>query len=65
MDIFSDFYYGFGSSRSTANLLTVVSDRIARNVSSSGATRAVALEIRLLTEFDMLVFFTNLSLLEF
>ena len=44
---------------------TVVSDRIARNVSSSGATRAVALEIRLLTEFDMLVFFTNLSLLEF
>ena len=65
MDIFSDFYYGFGSSRSTANLLTVVSDRIARNVSRSGATRAVALEIRLLTEFDMLVFFTNLSLFEF
>ena len=27
---FSDFQYGFRSSRSTANLLTVVSDRIAR-----------------------------------
>ena len=28
--IFSDFQYGFRSSRSTADLLTVVSDRIAR-----------------------------------
>ena len=28
--LFSDFQYGFSSSRSTADLLTVASDRIAR-----------------------------------
>ena len=43
--IFSDFQYGFRSSRSTAYLLTVVSDRIARTFNRSGATRAVALDI--------------------
>ena len=43
--LFSDFQYGFRSSRSTADLLTVISDRIARAFSSSGATRAVALNI--------------------
>ena len=37
--------YGFRSSRSTADPLTVVSDRIARAFNSSGATRAVALDI--------------------
>ena len=42
---FSDFQYGFRSSRSTADLLTVVSDRIARTFNKSGATRAVALDI--------------------
>ena len=42
---FSDFQYGFRSSRSTADLLTVVSDRIARAFNSYGATRAVALDI--------------------
>ena len=36
--LFSDFQYGFRSSRSTADLLTVVSDRIARAFNSSGAT---------------------------
>ena len=41
----SDFQYGFRSSRSTADLLTVVSDRIARAFITSGATRAVALDI--------------------
>ena len=41
----SDFQYGFRSSRSTADLLTVVSDRIARAFNKSGATRAVALDI--------------------
>ena len=41
----SDFQYGFRSSRSTADLLTVVSDRIARAFNRSGATRAVALDI--------------------
>ena len=69
---FSCFQYGFRSSRSTADLLTVVSDRIARVFNSSGATRAVArllgrllIYARLLTGFGMLVFFTNLSFMEF
>ena len=43
--LYSDFRYGFRSSRSTADLLTVVSDRTARAFNRSGATRAVALEI--------------------
>ena len=43
--VFPDFEYGFRSSRSTADLLTVVSDRIARAFSRSGATRTVALDI--------------------
>ena len=64
--LFSDFQYGFRSSRSTAGLQTVVSDRIARAYNRYGATRAVALDIsKLLTEFGMLVFFTNLNLMEF
>ena len=42
---FSNFQYGFRSSRSTADLLTVVSDRITRDFNRSGATRAVALDI--------------------
>ena len=41
--LFSDFQYEFRSSRSTADLLTVVSDRIARAFKRSGATRAVSL----------------------
>ena len=60
--LFSDFQYGFRSSRSTADLLTVVSDRIVRAFNRSGATRAAALKIS--KAFDMLVFFTNLSLME-
>ena len=39
------FQYGFRLSRSTADLLTVVSDRIARAFNKSGAARAVALDI--------------------
>ena len=42
---FSDFQYGFRSSPSTADLLTVVSDRIARAFNRSGATPAVELNI--------------------
>ena len=42
--LFSDFQYGFRSSRSTADLLTVVSDRIARAFNRSGTTQAVALD---------------------
>ena len=44
-DLFSDFQYGFRYSRSTADLLTVVSDRIARAFNRPGTTRAVALDI--------------------
>ena len=43
--LFSDFQYGFRSSQSTADLLRVVSDRIARAFNRSRATRAVALDI--------------------
>ena len=43
--LFSDFQCGFRSSRSTGDLLTVVSDRIDRVFNRSGATRAVALDI--------------------
>ena len=43
--LFSDFQYGLRSSRSTADLLTVVSDRIARVFNRSGVSRAAALDI--------------------
>ena len=43
--LFFNFQCGFRSSRSTAVLLTVVSDRIARAFEKSGATPAVALDI--------------------
>ena len=43
--LFSDLLYGFRPSRSTADLLTVVSDRIARAFNRSGATQAVVLDI--------------------
>ena len=42
---FSDFQYGFRSSRSTANILTVVPNRIAKEFNRSGATRAVVVDI--------------------
>ena len=62
-DLFCNFQYGFRSSRSTADLLTVASDRNARAYNRSGTTRAVALDIS--TEFGRLVFLTNLGLIEF
>ena len=43
--LFSDFQYDFRSCQSTADLLTVVSDIVARAFNRSGATRAVALDI--------------------
>ena len=43
--LFSDFQYGFRPSRSTADLLTVVSDRIARAFNRSRAIQAVALDL--------------------
>ena len=43
--LFYDLQFGFRSFPSTADLLTVVSNRIARSFNRSGATRAVALDI--------------------
>ena len=43
--LFSDFQYGFRFFQSTADLLTVVSNRVARVFNRSGATGAVALDI--------------------
>ena len=37
-DLFFNFHYGFSSSQSTADLLTVVSDRIAMAFNRSRAT---------------------------
>ena len=44
-DLFSDFQYGFRSSRLTADPLTVASDRIAGSFKRCGATRVAALVI--------------------
>ena len=44
-DLLSDFWYGFRSPQSTADLLTVVSDTVARAFNKSGATGVVALDI--------------------
>ena len=44
-DLFSEFHYGFRSSQSTADFLTVVSDRICRAFTRSGATQTVTLDI--------------------
>ena len=61
--LFSEFEYGF---RSTADLLAVVFDRIARATQGLGVLELYHLVYpRLLTGFGMLVFFTNLSLMEF
>ena len=42
---FSDLKYGFRSSQSTIDLLTVTLDRIAKVFNGSGAAPAVALDI--------------------
>ena len=44
-DLFCDFRYGFRSSWSTADLLTFVSNIIARALNRSEATQVVALDI--------------------
>ena len=41
-DLFSDFQYGFRSSQATAELLKVVSDRVAKTFNWPGFTQAVA-----------------------
>ena len=43
--LFSDFQYGFGSSGSTADLLTVVSDRTEKAFNKSGTIWDAALDI--------------------
>ena len=44
-NLFSDYQYGFRSGRSTADILTVINERIYRSLNASGETRAVALDI--------------------
>ena len=44
-DLFSDLQYGFSSSQSSTDLLTVASDRIARAFNRSEATCILALDI--------------------
>ena len=59
MAFFSDFQYGFRSSRSAEDLLTVLSDRIARLLTGLGLLELYYLVYpRLLTGFDMLVSLT-------
>ena len=54
--LFSDFQYGFRSSRSTADLLTVVFDRIARAFNRSWTTRTAALNVsKAFNRVEMLV----------
>ena len=66
MWLFSDFQYGFKSSLSTVDLVTVVSDIIARAVTGLGLLELWHLIFpRFSTGFSVLVFFTNLSLMEF
>ena len=43
--LFSDLQYGFRSSRSIADLLTVVSDKIARDFNRSRVNRVVTLDV--------------------
>ena len=51
--LFSDFHYSFRSSRSLADLLTVVTERIARTLNLLGATRAIALDISRVCHNDL------------
>ena len=63
----SYFQCGFWSSRLTADLQTVVSDRIARAFNRSGATRVVAFGIKPFNRVDSLLEFQvrYLTLLHF
>ena len=44
-NLFTDFQYGFRSARSTADLLTVITERIYRSLDNNGGAQAVALDI--------------------
>ena len=64
--LLSGFQYGFRSSRSTAELLTLVSDRIARLLIVLGLSDLYHfMYLRFLTWFVMLIYFINLGLMEF
>ena len=64
--LLSDFQYSSRSSWSTADLLTVVSNGIARVLTGLGLLELWHLIYpRLLTGFGMLVYFTNLRVIEF
>ena len=64
--LFSDFQYGFRSSQSTADLLTVVLVELLGFLTGLGLLELWCLIYpRLLTGFDMLFYSTNLSLMEF
>ena len=66
MLFFSGFQYGFRSSRSTADLLTVVSDKIARAFNRSQATGAAARDItKAFDRFWHAGLLQKLSLMEF
>ena len=43
--LLSDHQYGFRSGRSTADVLTVICDRVYRSLNASGESRAIALDI--------------------
>ena len=61
--IFSDFQYGLRSSQSTSDLLKVVSIDLLINLGLLELEHLIY--PRLSTGFDMLVFFSNLSLMKF
>ena len=63
--LFSDLQYAFKSSRSTADLLRIVSELL-RPLTGLGLLKQWQfIYLRLLTGFGMLVFFINLGLVEF
>ena len=65
--LFSDLHYGFRSSRSTADLLTVVFDKVAIAFNRSVAIRAAAFDISKSFDRGLACWSsdTNLSLIEF
>ena len=70
-DLFSNFQYGFRSSRSTADLVTVVSDRIARTFNqsfflTSSMVLALLNQLQIFAQLyliELLGFLTSLGLL--
>ena len=60
------FQYDFGSSRSKTDLLTLVSDRIARDFNGSGTTQAVSIDIiKAFHRVNTIVSLPDLRLMEF